>query len=81
LRKEEITRLSWPDLNKNFNFVFIKRNSMASNSSKKGKGGNNIIIVDNMRDYSNDPVFKKKLEDAKEFLKKHPIPDRLKKRK
>jgi len=34
----------------------------------------NIIIVKELRDYSNDPVFKKQVEEAKEFLKKHGLP-------
>jgi hypothetical protein len=34
----------------------------------------NITIVKELRDYSNDPVFKKQVEEAKEFLKKHGLP-------
>ena len=34
----------------------------------------NITIVKELRDYSNDPVFKKQVEDAKEFLKEHGLP-------
>lgn len=33
-----------------------------------------VALVKKMRDYSNDPAFKKKAEDAKEFLKKHGLP-------
>ena len=33
-----------------------------------------IRVVKNMRDYSNDPVFKRKGEEAKEFLKKNGLP-------
>lgn len=35
----------------------------------------NIIIVEKMRDYSNDPFVKKKAEDARELLKKYPLPE------
>lgn len=34
----------------------------------------NITIVKEMRDYSNDPVFKKQVEEAKAFLKEHGLP-------
>ena len=37
-----------------------------------------VVIVKNLRDYSNDPVFKKRTEEAMEFLKKYPLPDRTK---
>ncbi|WP_158085500.1 hypothetical protein [Niastella vici] len=42
---------------------------------------NNITIVKKLRDYSNDPVFKKKAEDAIKFLKKHGLPESFKKKK
>ena len=48
--------------------------------SKKKRKSNKIIIVEKMRDYSNDPVFKKKAEDARIFLKKHPLPESFKKK-
>ncbi len=41
---------------------------MSTVASKKGK---DIAIVKRMRDYSNEPAFKKKSEKATEFLKKH----------
>lgn len=47
---------------------------MPSKSKKKMNSGN-IIIVEKMRDYSNDPVFKKKNEEARIFLEKHPLPE------
>jgi len=34
----------------------------------------NITIVKELRDYSKDPYFVKKAEEAKEFLKKHGLP-------
>jgi len=37
------------------------------------------IRTKKMRDYSDDPFFKKKAEDAIKFLKKHPLPNSLKK--
>ena len=49
---------------------------MASSIKKNNLPG--IKVVKKMRDYSNDPFFKKKAEDAIEFLKKHPLPDREK---
>ncbi|ACU63861.1 hypothetical protein [Chitinophaga pinensis] len=36
-----------------------------------------FTIDNNMRDYSDDPFFKKKFEQAKASLEKCPIPDRL----
>jgi len=41
----------------------------------------NVIIVKKMRDYSNEPAFKKKAEDAIKFLKKHGLPESFKKKK
>lgn len=46
---------------------------MPTTSSKK-KANNGVTIVKKMRDYSNDPVFKKKAEDAAAFIKKHGLP-------
>ncbi|AEV98289.1 hypothetical protein A4D02_22960 [Niastella koreensis] len=34
----------------------------------------NIIIVKELRDYSNDPFVKRKREEAIEFLKEHGLP-------
>lgn len=48
--------------------------------TKKKIKNDNIIIVEKMRDYSNDPFFKKKAEKAKAFLEKHGIPDSFKKK-
>ena len=48
--------------------------------SKKKSQSDNIIIVKKMRDYSNDPFFKKKAEEARVFLKKHPLPESFKKK-
>lgn len=50
---------------------------MPSKSKKKPLTlGDPLVTVDkNMRDYSNDPYFKKKKADAKAFLKAHPLPD------
>ena len=42
---------------------------------------NNVTIVKKMRDYSNEPAFKKKAEDAIKFLKKHGLPESFKKKK
>jgi len=35
------------------------------------------IISDKVKDRSNDPYFVKKAEEAKAFLRKHPIPEHL----
>ena len=45
------------------------------------KDQSNVTIVKKMRDYSNEPVFKKKAEDAIKFLKKHGLPESIKKKK
>jgi hypothetical protein len=41
----------------------------------------NITIVKELRDYSKDPYFVKKAEEAKAFIKKHGIPEDFKKKK
>jgi hypothetical protein len=43
------------------------------------KGYGNAIVSDKVKDRSNDPFFVKKAEEAKEFMRKHPLPDHLKK--
>jgi hypothetical protein len=43
------------------------------------KSETTIIVSDKVRSYANDPYFVKKAEDAKEFMRKHPLPDHLKK--
>ena len=40
-----------------------------------------IAIVKKMRDYSKEPVFKKKAEKATAFLKKHELPEAFTKKK
>ncbi len=37
----------------------------------------NGIVSDKVKDRGNDPYFVKKAEEAKEFLRKHPIPEEL----
>lgn len=44
---------------------------MQTNNSKKEM---NIRIVKKMKDYSKEPFFQKKLEDATRFIKKNGIP-------
>lgn len=39
-----------------------------------------ITIIKKMRDYSNDPFFKKKEEEAIKLIKKHGLPESFKKR-
>jgi hypothetical protein len=41
----------------------------------------NITIVKKLRDYSNDPFFKKKTEEAKKFINKHGLPESFKQKK
>ena len=42
-------------------------------------GYGRAIVSDKVRSHANDPFFVKKVEDAKEFMRKHPLPDHLKK--
>ena len=39
-----------------------------------------VTVVKKMKDYSQDPFFKKKVERAKAFLTKHPLPEETKKK-
>jgi hypothetical protein len=41
----------------------------------KEKHDSNVIVVEQMRSYADDPYFVEKAEKAKVFLKNHPIPD------
>jgi hypothetical protein len=60
----------------------IKRVIMSSSAVKKKKiKDNDIVEVKKMRDYSKDPVFRKKAEDAAAFIKKHGLPDSFTKKK
>lgn len=43
-----------------------------SESAKKRQS--NITVVHGMRDYSKDPLVVEKLERARAFLAKHPLP-------
>lgn len=56
---------------------------MATGTKRKKKLNttSNIIIVEKMRDYSNDPVFKKKAEEARIFLKEHGLPESFRKKR
>lgn len=49
---------------------------MQKKNAKPGKP-ENVIVVKKMHDYSDDPFFKKKAEDAKAFLKKHGLFEKL----
>ncbi|MFI5136507.1 MAG: hypothetical protein ACHQIM_01685 [Sphingobacteriales bacterium] len=46
---------------------------------KKSLSNSNVIVSDNVRSYADEPFFVKKEEKAKEFMRKHPLPDHLKK--
>ena len=41
----------------------------------------NITVVKKMKDYSQEPFFKKKLENAQNFIKKHGLPEILAEKK
>ena len=43
------------------------------------KGCRRAIVSDKVRGHANDPFSVKKMEEAKEFMLKHPLPDHLKK--
>jgi len=42
-------------------------------SNKKKQNG--ITVIKKMKDYSNEPAFKKKAAKAEEFLQKHGLPE------
>jgi hypothetical protein len=50
---------------------------MAAVKLKKDKG---VVIVKEMRDYSKEPAFVKRAEEAAAFLKKHGLPESFKKK-
>ena len=52
-----------------------------SASALKKVNTEEIIIVKKMRDYSKEPAFVKKAEEAKAFLKKHGLPKAFSKKK
>ena len=52
---------------------------MPSIAIKKEKNSS-VTIVKKMRDYSNDPAFKKKAEKATIFLEKYGLPESFKKK-
>lgn len=49
--------------------------------ASKTEKTNGITLVKKMRNYSNEPAFKKKAEKAAEFLKKHGLPKSFTKKK
>ncbi len=55
---------------------------MARVTNKKNDNNlsNGITIVKHMRDYSKEPFFLKKLEEADRFFKKHGLPKSVTKR-
>ena len=52
-----------------------------SGAALKKQNSTGVTIVKKIRDYSNDPFVKKKAEKAKAFIKKHGLPESLKKKK
>jgi hypothetical protein len=49
---------------------------MTSTAIKKEKS-NKITVVKKMRDYSQETVFKKKIEDAQTFIQEKGLPESL----
>lgn len=49
--------------------------------SIKKEASTNVTVIKKMRDYSKDPAFKKKAENAIAFLNKHGLPKTVKKTK
>jgi hypothetical protein len=49
--------------------------SIVKKAAVKGKTNSDIIVVEQMRSYADEPYFVEKAEKAKAFLKEHPIPD------
>jgi hypothetical protein len=47
----------------------------------KHQGSNDITVVKNIRNYSNDPFVKKKVTNALALIKKHGLPKAKKKNK
>lgn len=52
---------------------------MPAVAAKKEKSSN-VTVVKKMRDYSKEPAFKKKAENAIAFLKKNGLPKAFKKK-
>ncbi|MGB8195139.1 MAG: hypothetical protein WCF67_24600 [Chitinophagaceae bacterium] len=52
-----------------------KKNIASEWAKLVNKATENITIVDNMRDYSKDPVFVKKAQNARKFIEKYGLPE------
>jgi hypothetical protein len=48
-------------------------------TSVKDEKFNNVIVTAEVKNYSDESFFIEKEQKAKDFLSKHPLPDRLKK--
>lgn len=64
---------------KSVNLV-TQRSSMSTTAEKKQKKSQ-VAVVKKMRDYSNEPSFKKKDQEARAFLEKHGLPETFTKKK
>lgn len=53
---------------------------MNTDNNKKNKSIDDVAALERQRIYNNSTFFKKKNEEAIEFLKKHPIPKEFLKR-
>jgi hypothetical protein len=49
--------------------------------AQKREKNDDVTIIKKMKDYSNEPAFKKKAENAISFLKKHKLPKEFKREK
>jgi hypothetical protein len=53
---------------------------MVTTTEKKKIVKKKLVVDKNIRDYSNEPVFIKKQEEAWEFIQKHGLPDDIAKK-
>lgn len=53
----------------------VKQRSRMPTIAEKKQKKSRVAVVKKMRDYSNEPAFKKKDEEAKAFLEKHGLPE------
>ncbi len=65
--------------NKNCKFDQVKIKIMSTATIKEKVS--NVTVVKKMRDYSKEPVFKKKAENAALFIKKNGLPQTFRKSK
>jgi hypothetical protein len=54
---------------------------MATTTKNKATGKKNLVVDKTMKDYTNDPFFIKKRENALKLIKKAGLPDSFTKKK